>query len=709
MDKNIDRWSFVLLLLTSLISVLFGKSFSFNPFMLIALYFSFYRGLKSYIVNTALMGVVAFIIDQSYALEVFIVSISFLFITSLYSYFFRSPQKKYYSIITINAFFLLNVLFVNFSLENFVLVIINTIFQIVVLKSIEDFSLSLVDDNHVSSTISKSVVLMCLAVSGTFLEPVGLLTIRLILLLVALKLKNEVGLLAIFLTCIYTSLFLDYSFITLAAIFVSLFLVTILKRFEIPVYLISTIGLLLFSPTPLYLNISLYITIFSALICLSLSKAKLMDIFVFFMPYTMESSQKQRQYLAYTTGQIEALKNYVSLIDTTSEEKTDNPLDKAIYNIRHNVCHGCEHFKYCELKNNISSMFEEKISAKNKKLLNEKCISPYKMTLAIDTYYKVYKNEKHYYLKYKDANERYKYLLKSIESPLKNCSLSFNSEGKYSIERKILESGLHYYTLYTKNNDLIVTFNMENYEENVKDFDVFLKQNSAIQYEKEVKPQNLLTSTISVIYRAKPSIKYDIGVISQAFAPPFNGDNYFVLIKQNDLYICLCDGMGHGEKAEKCSKYLMTAVKAHLDLSTSFSDMVCDLNNMLLMRNEEESYSTMDLLKINLSSLSGRFVKAGAFLSYVIRNEEIISVVRHNLPLGIVGECTFETSEFQFERGDIIIIVSDGLGERIELDRKVLLIKDIADMSAYARNVYNRLLEKNSLSDDSTIITIKLL
>ena len=460
MEKSIEKWTSILLFLLSLISVMFNRSFSINPFMLIALYFSFYKGLKSYLFNLSAMLVLSFVIERSYALEIAIVGISFLFTTCLFSYMFRKPDYRLSPIILINFFCLVGILVIDFSLENIVLLIINTIFQIVIIRAIEDFWNEINSNDKTCSPLSKAIVLMLFAIVGTFIEPIGLFSLRMVLLLVALKLKNEVGILSIFLACIYCTIFLDYSFLTLTTLFLPIVLVFVIKKFEIPMYLGLSIILLLFSATPIYLNISFYLTIFTAIIAIGLNKQKVSSFLSLFEPGKFDISFREQNYLAYTNGQIEALRNYVSLIDTTKEETVRDPFDHAILSIRSTTCAQCEHYQFCKLKNNLASLFDEKISSSNKKIISETCITPYKLTMAIETYYKVYKNEKMYYAKYLDSNKRYKYLIKSIESPLKNCTIKFNYKNQNTIERKIIESNLHYYKFYMKNDDIYAVFNL---------------------------------------------------------------------------------------------------------------------------------------------------------------------------------------------------------------------------------------------------------
>ena len=56
-----------------------------------------------------------------------------------------------------------------------------------------------------------------------------------------------------------------------------------------------------------------------------------------------------------------------------------------------------------------------------------------------------------------------------------------------------------------------------------------------------------------------------------------------------------------------------------------------------------------------------------------------------------------------------MIIASDGIGERIEEDVKVLTITPNVSMSQLTRNIFNVLFKNKPMTDDSTIITIKIL
>lgn len=708
MKKGKVDYQGVLLILLGVISVFYNKAFLLNPFIMIVLFFSFYKGLRMYLLNSALMIGISMLISLNYGLEIGVVVISFLFSTCLFSLLIKKPEAKYYSLITLNLCFLIIALIFEATLETFCLSVANTLLQFIVVKSYESFWRGTQDKSHHATNLEKGVVIAFASIIGMFLEPVGLFTTRIVLLFVAMKLNNEVGAISIFISCIYTMLFQSYSFIVVAALYLPLLIVFVLKRFKIMMYVISSLVLLLLTPVPIYLNVSFYATFVSLLVYITIDNSKLHAIYDYFdekFEFTLQESPS----LIYANGQIQAMNKYISLAHRVEDVELPNPFDSLVLDTRKHVCEKCDHYSHCMLKDNLYGLFKDKLTSADRKLISEKCISPYKLTLSLSSNFKIYQKEKHYFNKCQEANSRYKYLIRSLEKPLGKCSLQLKKTQQNPTEQKILESGLHFYRMWVNNKNIEVVFRLDAIDTDEVAFDNFVKNNLDSEYVKVKHPQNVLDSTIQITYELATARPYDMGIISKSLDDNFNGDNYLFYRKEDELYIALCDGMGHGAKAAECSKYLISALDAHLNLNSDFSDMIQDLNNLLLFRNGTDNYSTLDLAKINLSSLKARVLKAGAFLSYVIRDQKVYKVKKHNLPLGIVAECDFEINELNLKKGDILVLTTDGLGQEIEKDAKVLLMTPGVSMDQLARNIYNTLTNKKKVNDDCTIITIKLL
>ena len=696
-----------ILFLVSIIAVLFDKAFLLNPFVLIVLYFSFYYGLSNYLVNSLAMIVVAFIMSRNYALEIAVIIITYLFSTCLFSLLFKKPSIKYYSLITINILLIIVTMIFSFSIDNICNALISVLFQFFIIKSFESFMLGLEDDTHQVNIIEIAGVLFFALSLTTFNDSVALVLVRTLLLFIVMKTKREITILTLLFIIIYTSVFTKFSIVTTISMYFPLILLCFIKKARIVTYGVLSFAFLFISPIPFYMNVSFYGIMASIIIYESIRSTKIDDFFELINNMPQSYKIKENKY-AYAMNKIEAINNYVALVDDTNVKELTDPFNQIINDVLENVCKKCDHYQYCSLKNDLRLLFKSKLTSKDRALISEKCITPYKLTMALANNFKVYQKEQYYYSCYVDANKRYKHLIKCLEKPLNNCSLKLKKNND-NIKQKILESGLHYYKCWMNNGNIEVIFNIKDFKEDDERFEEFVNKYLANSYQKHVHKQNILSSTIQVSYILNSLHNYDYGIVSKGLNDSSNGDNYLITTKNNELIIILCDGMGHGVKAEECSKFLLKAIKNHLELETNLIDMVGDLNNLMLFHNDKEFYSTMDFIKINLISLRTTLLKSGAFTTYLVRNHEITKINKHNLPLGIVNDVTYDISAIELEKDDILVIVSDGIGERIEEDVKVLTITPNVSMSQLARNIFTVLFKNKPMTDDSTIITIKIL
>ena len=706
MKQVITKYKSIFLLLISIIAPMFDQAFLLNPFIIIVLYFSFYLGLGNYLLNSIIMCVIAFVMSRNYALEVMIIVITYLFSTCLFSLLLKKPKAKYYSLITLNILLIIVSMVMDFSINALCNALINTIFQFVIIKSLESVTLKIKDENHVTNILEVSLSLFFILSLTTFSDYFALIVLRVLLLFIVMKVKKEVSFLTLMLMIMYTIIFNKYSTIVLVALYLPFMVLLLLPKWRLVIYGLLSFMFLFFFPTPFYLNINFYGIMLSLIIYVTV-KSEISDKLFSFINKLIINKNSEDNY-AYASTQIQALNNYMSLIEESKTQELIDPFNNVINDVKENVCKKCDHYQYCSLKNDLNLFFKDKLTSKEKALITEKCITPYKLVMALTNSFKVYQKEQYYYNCYVSANKRYKHLIKCIESPLSDCSLKLK-HNDFGVKQKILESGLHYYKCYMDKDNIEVVFNIDSFEEDDAKFEEFVKKSLANSYRKQIHKQNILSSTIQVSYLIDIAHTYDIGIVTKALDDNYNGDNYLIEKKNNTLYIVLCDGMGHGYKAQECSRYLLKAIQSHLNLQTNMIDMINDLNNLMLYHNEDEFYSTMDFIKINLSSLKVTFLKAGAFVTYLIRGQEITKIAKNNLPLGIVNEMNYDISSNQLQKDDILVIVSDGLGEKIEVDNKVLLVTPNVSMSQRARNIFELLNKNNKLSDDSTIIIIKIL
>ena len=87
------------------------------------------------------------------------------------------------------------------------------------------------------------------------------------------------------------------------------------------------------------------------------------------------------------------------------------------------------------------------------------------------------------------------------------------------------------------------------------------------------------------------------------------------------------------------------------------------LNNVL--RNENmgrggECSATVDLCELDLISGTASFLKSGAAPTYIARGGTVYKVYSRTMPIGILKSADARISKFDTQKGDIIIMMSDG-------------------------------------------------
>lgn len=153
----------------------------------------------------------------------------------------------------------------------------------------------------------------------------------------------------------------------------------------------------------------------------------------------------------------------------------------------------------------------------------------------------------------------------------------------------------------------------------------------------------------------------EIGVAQMAPAEEeVSGDSFgFFDIKKEKQAVILSDGMGKGERAREESKMAVNLLEKVLKTCSRKEVAVSTVNTLLQLR-FEETFSTIDLLILDLVEGTGEFVKIGACTSYIKRGEEVIEIKGSSLPLGIVPGVEPSTSRERLSGNDYIVMLTDG-------------------------------------------------
>ncbi len=130
-------------------------------------------------------------------------------------------------------------------------------------------------------------------------------------------------------------------------------------------------------------------------------------------------------------------------------------------------------------------------------------------------------------------------------------------------------------------------------------------------------------------------------------------------------YNFICDGMGSGEDAALTSQLCRIFLEKMLACGNKKATTLEMLNHFLSSRTTE-SFTTVDLVEIDLFQGVASFLKSGAVPSYVIRNGNLYKISSGTFPIGILPEVSVEVTEFELCDADVILLCSDGIASEIE-------------------------------------------
>ncbi|HKM42670.1 MAG TPA: SpoIIE family protein phosphatase [Limnochordia bacterium] len=165
-----------------------------------------------------------------------------------------------------------------------------------------------------------------------------------------------------------------------------------------------------------------------------------------------------------------------------------------------------------------------------------------------------------------------------------------------------------------------------------------------------------------------PRYKVEIGKAKVA-STDISGDSQITFeIAASKVAIVLSDGMGVGLKAHTESnmtlRLLERMTKAGYDLATSVSL----INRLLMLRNQDDMFVTIDMVVVDLFSGQLEFVKIGAAPSYIKRGREVEIIYNHALPVGVLSQVDVESDRRMLQEGEVLIMTTDGV---LDAQRKV--------------------------------------
>jgi len=193
-----------------------------------------------------------------------------------------------------------------------------------------------------------------------------------------------------------------------------------------------------------------------------------------------------------------------------------------------------------------------------------------------------------------------------------------------------------------------------------------------------------------------------------------SGDSFAFAGRADKYYTVLCDGIGSGQEAFNESNGAVDLLEKFLYTDFSEEQILRTLNSILMLKFEDERFVTFDLNIIDYGTKEVRIYKAGAAPTYIVSSKNVEKLSGKSLPMGILDNFEYSSFKKEIKIGDIIVMVSDGIIDSINMDVKKSLDKYLElitgkDPQTIANSILSYSLRgQDKIIDDMTVLVTKI-
>lgn len=193
-----------------------------------------------------------------------------------------------------------------------------------------------------------------------------------------------------------------------------------------------------------------------------------------------------------------------------------------------------------------------------------------------------------------------------------------------------------------------------------------------------------------------------------------SGDNFsFQELESGEFIMSLSDGMGSGSAACKESELVLDLMERFLEAGFSIETAIRMMNSAMVMKGEQNTFSTIDLCAINLYTGGLRMYKIGAAATFLKRRDGVECIYSTNLPVGAEQKIEIEKTQKQLESGDFLVMVTDGVLEYLHVPKPEETMREMIESiktnqpGTLAKKLMERvmLFTGGKAQDDMTILT----
>lgn len=394
-----------------------------------------------------------------------------------------------------------------------------------------------------------------------------------------------------------------------------------------------------------------------------------------------QTASSRLNYASKTLGDI---RGQISLVSSAIDRKMTNTDLKVQTCVA--VCNNCDMFGICWKKSsdNTKISFEnlEKIVMKYNgvsvsDIENEipLCCKSQQLIEAFNEFYKNMLEEKADNIKIKEMRELVTEQLSSMEEIL--CDLSYRVGQVRAIDSSLSVQVRDYFSQLGYPNAKACVYIDENNSQRVEVYltaeykgdklKVAMGISSLAECDFDLPVITQIDNVCKLAFTELPDFSVDIGTFQASCKDnEYSGDTLETLdLTTSEKYIVLSDGMGTGKRAKLDSMFAVNLACRLLKAGISMSTAHRLINSILRVKGWEESFATLDIMKIDLCGGSAEFLKAGASPAYLFRDGSLKSIGGQSFPVGILSDCDADITKCKLFYGDIIILSSDGVEEQV--------------------------------------------
>jgi sigma-B regulation protein RsbU (phosphoserine phosphatase) len=203
------------------------------------------------------------------------------------------------------------------------------------------------------------------------------------------------------------------------------------------------------------------------------------------------------------------------------------------------------------------------------------------------------------------------------------------------------------------------------------------------------------------------------------------GGDYFDIIdiEGNCLGITIADVSGKGMGAALLMSNLQASLHSLVNENYSLDKLVGRINNVIYQNTDPEKYITFFYGQLDMTTLSMDYVNAGHNPPYILhKNGTVDELVTGGIILGMMPDMPYEIGSCQLNKGDMLMLFTDGVTETMTLEDEEYEEHRLLDFLKKTGLAKNPEITNNDLivdlekfaagapqNDDITILTLQVL